>query len=320
MPRLKRTDLSKPGIVRRKVGKGFSYRHPDGSLVSKEDRRRINALAIPPAWTDVWISPFENGHILATGVDDAGRSQYIYHPTWRERKDTEKFIRAAKLGLVLPAIRRNVTVHLQNTEDPRQQTLAAAVRLMDLGALRVGSEVYMKQNGSYGLTTLRCRHARVEEHDVFLKFPGKSGQLWDKSIHDPALAAFLEPLAGRPGKERLLAYLSEGTWVSVDASMINEYLRGVAGEAYSSKDFRTWKGTAAAALCLIKSGHQGTPRQAIVRAIKEASELLGNTPSVARSSYVDPRIIEAYLSGEVKGVKPTEASVAAFLNGETPRM
>lgn len=140
-------------------------------------------------------------------VDGAGRSQYIYHPRWRERKDTEKFLRAAKLGLVLPAIRRNVTVHLQNTEDPKQQTLAAAVRLMDLGALRVGSEIYMKQNGSYGLTTLRCRHARVEGQDVFLKFPGKSGQLWDTSIHDPpALAAFLEPLANRPGKERLLAY------------------------------------------------------------------------------------------------------------------
>ncbi|WP_210078219.1 DNA topoisomerase IB [Paenarthrobacter sp. 1092] len=318
MPRLKRSDLSKPGIVRRKVGTGFSYRHPDGSLVSKEDRQRINALAIPPAWTDVWISPFEHGHILATGVDAAGRSQYIYHPGWRERKDTEKFIRAAKLGLVLPTVRRNVTVHLQDAADPRQQTLAAAVRFMDLGALRVGSEVYMKQNGSYGLTTLRCRHARVEGPDVFLKFPGKSGQLWDTSIHDPALAAFLEPLADRPGKERLLAYQANGTWVSVDASMINEYLRGISGEAYTSKDFRTWKGTAAAALCLIKSGHKGTPRQAIVRAIKEASELLGNTPSVARSSYVDPRIIEGYLSEELKDVKPTEASVAAYLNGETP--
>ncbi|VXC35623.1 DNA topoisomerase IB (poxvirus type) [Arthrobacter sp. 9V] len=318
MPRLKRSDLSKPGIVRRKVGKGFSYRHPDGTLVSKEDRQRINALAIPPAWTDVWISPYEHGHILATGVDGAGRSQYIYHPRWRERKDTEKFLRAAKLGMVLPAIRRNVTVHLQNTDDPRQQTLAAAVRLMDLGALRVGSEVYMKQNGSYGLTTLRCRHARVVGQDVFLKFPGKSGQLWDTSIHDPGLAAFLEPLAQRPGKERLLAYQSNGTWVSVDGPMINECLRGIAGEAYTSKDFRTWKGTAAAALYLIKSGHKGTPRQAIVLAIKEASELLGNTPSVARSSYVDPRIIEAYLADKLKEVKPTEASVAAFLNGGNP--
>ncbi|MGR0160629.1 DNA topoisomerase IB [Paenarthrobacter nitroguajacolicus] len=319
MPRLKRSDLNKPGIVRRRAGKGFSYRHPDGSLVSKEDRQRINALAIPPAWTDVWISPFEHGHILATGVDGAGRSQYIYHPGWRERKDTEKFIRAAKLGSVLPTVRRNVTVHLQDSADARQQTLAAAVRFMDLGALRVGSEVYMKQNGSYGLTTLRCRHARVEGPDVYLKFPGKSGQLWDTSIHDPGLAAFLEPLAQRPGKERLLAYQANGSWVSVDASMINEYLRGIAGEAYTSKDFRTWKGTAAAALCLIKSGHKGTPRQAIVRAIKEASELLGNTPSVARSSYVDPRIIEGYLAEELKHVKPTEASIAAYLNGEAPR-
>ena len=250
-------------------------------------------------------------------MDAAGRSQYIYHPGWRERKDTEKFIRAAKLGMVLPTVRRNVTVHLQDATDPRQQTLAAAVRFMDLGALRVGSEVYMKQNGSYGLTTLRCRHARVEGPDVFLKFPGKSGQLWDTSIHDPALAAFLEPLADRPGKERLLAYQANGAWVSVDAAMINEYLRGISGEAYTSKDFRTWKGTAAAALCLIKSGHKGTPRQAIVRAIKEASELLGNTPSVARSSYVDPRIIEGYLSEELKDVKPTEAAVAAYLNGET---
>lgn len=315
MPRLRRSDLSKPGIIRRKAGKGFSYRHPDGSPASKEDRQRINALAIPPAWTDVWISPFEHGHILATGVDGAGRSQYIYHPRWREQKDAEKFIRAAQLGLVLPSVRRNVTVHLQDSTSPRQQTLAAAVRLMDLGALRVGSESYMKQNGSYGLTTLRCRHARVDGADVYLKFRGKSGHLWDTSIHDPALAAFLEPLAERPGKERLLAFQANGSWVSVDASMINEYLRGIAGAAYTSKDFRTWKGTAAAAICLIKSGHKGTPRQAIVRAIKEASELLGNTPAVARSSYVDPRIIEAYLDGGLQDVKPTEASIASFLNG-----
>lgn len=313
MPRLKRSDLSKPGIVRRKVGKGFSYRHPDGSLVSKEDRQRINALAIPPAWTEVWICPFENGHIQATGVDAAGRSQYMYHPRWRERKDTEKFQRAAELGSVFPAVRRAVTLHLKDMSSPKQQTIAAAVRLMDLGALRVGSESYMRQNGSYGLTTLRCRHARVKGDAVALKFPGKSGQLWDTSIHDPALAAFLEPLARRPGKERLLAYKADGSWVSLDASMINEYLRTIAGAAYSSKDFRTWKGTAAAALSLLSSDGTMTRPQALVKAMKDAAALLGNTPTVARTSYVDPRIVEAYLSGELQAVKATEPSIAAFL-------
>ncbi|WP_416403589.1 DNA topoisomerase IB [Arthrobacter sp. LFS091] len=313
MPRLKRSDLSKPGIVRRKVGKGFSYRHPDGSLVSKEDRQRINALAIPPAWTEVWICSYDNGHIQATGVDAAGRSQYMYHPRWRERKDTEKFQRAAELGSVFPAVRRAVTLHLKDTSSPKQQTIAAAVRLMDLGALRVGSESYMRQNGSYGLTTLRCRHARVKGDVVALKFPGKSGQLWDTSINDPALAAFLEPLARRPGKERLLAYKVDGSWVSLDASMINEYLRTIAGAAYTSKDFRTWKGTAAAALSLLSSDGTMTRPQALVKAMKDAAALLGNTPTVARTSYVDPRIVEAYLSGELQEVKATEPSIAAFL-------
>ncbi|MCF3139838.1 DNA topoisomerase IB [Paenarthrobacter sp. AR 02] len=313
MPRLKRSDLSKPGIVRRKVGKGFSYRHPDGSLVSKEDRQRINALAIPPAWTEVWICSYENGHIQATGVDAAGRSQYMYHPRWRERKDTEKFQRAAELGSVFPAVRRAVTLHLKDTSSPKQQTIAAAVRLMDLGALRVGSESYMRQNGSYGLTTLRCRHARVKGDVVALKFPGKSGQLWDTSINDPALAAFLEPLARRPGKERLLSYKVDGSWVSLDASMINEYLRTIAGAAYTSKDFRTWKGTAAAALSLLSSDGTMTRPQALVKAMKDAAALLGNTPTVARTSYVDPRIVEAYLSGELQEVKATEPSIAAFL-------
>ncbi|MDO5862892.1 MULTISPECIES: DNA topoisomerase IB [Paenarthrobacter] len=313
MVRLRRSDLSKPGIVRRRSGKGFSYRHPDGTLLDKEDRQRINALAIPPAWTDVWISPYENAHIQATGVDAAGRSQYIYHPRWRERKDNEKFQRAAELGSAFPSIRRAVTLHLKDTSDPRQQTLAAAVRLMDLGALRIGSESYMKQNGSYGLTTLRCRHARVKENAVGLKFPGKSGQWWDTSINDPALAAFLEPLSRRPGKERLLAYKANGSWIPLDGSMVNEYLRSIAGEAYSSKDFRTWKGTAAAALCLLKTEGTMTRPQALVRAMKEAAELLGNTPTVARTSYVDPRIVEAYLSGELMDVKPTEPSIAEFL-------
>ncbi|MEV7605869.1 DNA topoisomerase IB [Paenarthrobacter sp. NPDC089322] len=313
MPRLRRSDLSKPGIVRRRSGKGFSYRHPDGTLVAPEDRQRINALAIPPAWTEVWISPYENAHIQATGVDAAGRSQYIYHPRWRERKDSEKFQRAAELGSVFPSVRRTVTLHLKDATSPKQQTLAAAVRLMDLGALRVGSEAYMRQNGSYGLTTLRCRHARVKDNAVSLKFPGKSGQWWDTSINDPALATFLEPLARRPGKERLLAYKDNGSWVPLDASMINEYLRGIAGAAYTSKDFRTWKGTAAAALSLLKSEGTMTRPQALVKAMKEAAALLGNTPTVARTSYVDPRIVEAYLGGELQTVKPTEPSIAAFL-------
>ncbi len=312
MPRLRRSKPGTPGISRRRSGRGFSYHHPDGSLIAGGERKRIEALAIPPAWTDVWICPFANGHIQAMGVDDAGRSQYIYHPDWRARQDAEKFARAARLGALLPQARRLVSRHLRESASEKTKTLAAAVRLMDLGALRVGSDGYTRRNGSYGLTTLRCKHVKVNGDTVSLHFPGKSGQTWDSTIEDPVLARFLGPLADRPGKEALLVFQDgEGT-VSLNATMVNEYLGHITGGEYTAKDFRTWKGTAAAGMAL--AGRSNVPaRQRVLEAINQTAELLGNTPTVARAAYVDPRVVEGFLAGDLEQLKATESEIAAYL-------
>jgi DNA topoisomerase I len=313
MPRLRRSKPGTPGISRRRSGRGFSYYHPDGSLIAGGDRKRLDALAIPPAWSDVWICPFENGHIQAMGVDDAGRSQYIYHPEWRARQDIEKFARAARLGALLPQARRLVSRNLRESASEKSKTLAAAVRLMDLGALRIGSDGYTRANGSYGLTTLRCRHVNVMGDTVALHFPGKSGQTWDSSIEDPVLARFLGPLAGRPGKESLLVFQNGEGSVSLNAAMVNEYLRHITGGDYTAKDFRTWKGTAAAGMAL--AGRSKVPaRQRVLEAIKQTAELLGNTPTVARAAYVDPRVVEGFLAGDLEQLKATESDIAAYLN------
>ncbi|UKA58992.1 DNA topoisomerase IB [Arthrobacter sp. FW306-2-2C-D06B] len=313
MPRLRRSKPGTPGISRRRSGRGFSYYHPDGSLIAGGDRKRLDALAIPPAWSDVWICPFENGHIQAMGVDDAGRSQYIYHPDWRARQDAEKFARAARLGALLPQARRLVSRHLRESASEKSKTLAAAVRLMDLGALRIGSDGYTRSNGSYGLTTLRCRHVNVTGDTVALHFPGKSGQTWDSSIEDPVLARFLGPLASRPGKESLLVFDEGEGPVSLNASMVNEYLRHLTGGDYTAKDFRTWKGTASAGMALAGRS-KVPPRQRVLEAIKQTAELLGNTPTVARAAYVDPRVVEGFLAGDLEQLKATESEIAAYLN------
>ncbi|MHC6218916.1 DNA topoisomerase IB [Arthrobacter sp. MMS24-S77] len=313
MPRLRRSHPGTPGISRRRSGRGFSYYRPDGSLVVGDERTRLEALAIPPAWADVWICPFENGHIQAMGVDDAGRSQYIYHPEWRARQDTEKFIRAARLGTVLPKARRLASRHLRESPSEKTRALAAAVRLMDLGALRVGSEGYMRRNGSHGLTTLRCKHVLVTGDTVSLHFPGKSGQAWESTIEDSALARFLKPLAGRPGKQPLLVFQEGNAWVSLNATMVNEYLRHITGGDYTAKDFRTWKGTATAGIALAEPASKVPARQRVLEAIKQTAELLGNTPTVARAAYVDPRIVEGFLAGDLEQLRATESDIARYL-------
>ncbi|MFK4299480.1 DNA topoisomerase-1 [Arthrobacter sp. GAS37] len=313
MPRLRRSKPGTPGISRRRSGRGFSYHHPDGSLVAGGERKRLDALAVPPAWADVWICPFANGHIQAMGVDDAGRSQYIYHPEWRARQDTEKFARAARLGALLPQARRLVSRHLRESASEKTKTLAAAVRLMDLGALRVGSDGYARRNGSYGLATLRCKHVKVNGDTVSLHFPGKSGQTWDSTIEDPVLARFLGPLARRTGKETLLVFQDGEGRVSLNAAMVNEYLRHITGGDYTAKDFRTWKGTAAAGMALAGPASKVPARQRVLEAIKQTAELLGNTPTVARAAYVDPRVVEGFLAGDLEQLKATESDIAAYL-------
>jgi len=323
MPRLRRTDSSRPGLTRVRAGTGFTYRDADGVTVDDPELRgRIEHLGIPPAWTDVWIAPYANGHIQATGVDGAGRRQYIYHPTWREQKDRIKFDRALALAEQLPAARRMVTRDLRLPEPTRERALATAFRMLDTGSLRVGSERYADEHGSHGLSTLLCSHAKVSGDVVKLAFPGKSGQDWDSEIRDPDLASVVTGLKRRGGRSRLLAWRPEAgaAWRPLHAAEINEYVKLRAGEEFTAKDFRTLHGTVAAAVSLARTGPLTTApkrKRAVSQAVREASEVLGNTPTVARQSYVDPRLLDAYEHGETidpdrLGSAETEVRVLLF--------
>ena len=301
MPRLRRSDSSGAGIRRIRSGRGFSYRAPDGSAVTDPAlRERIDALAIPPAWTDVWIAPYPHGHIQATGVDAAGRTQYLYHPAWRERKDKLKFDRALSLAESLPAARRRVTMDLRAGEPTKERALAAAFRLLDTGSLRVGSERYAEEHGSHGLSTLLCSHVSISGDQISLSFPGKSGQEWDSVLVDAELASVLRGLKRRGGAARLLAWKNERGWHPLDASDINDYVRERTGGEFTAKDFRTLHGTVTAAIGLAKSGPQPSTtarKRVVAQVMRDVAEVLGNTPAVARSSYVDPRVVDHFDRG-----------------------
>jgi DNA topoisomerase-1 len=284
-------------------GKGFSYRDAAGTTIAdRELLDRIAGLVIPPAWTDVWIAPYPNGHIQATGLDVAGRRQYLYHPLWREQKDRLKFDRMLAFAEALPAARRGVTRDLRGERLSRERVLAGAFRLLDSAALRVGSERYVDENGSFGLSTLLCAHAAVlDGGTVRLRFPAKSGHAWVSELHDRDLAPLVSALKRRGGRARLLAWHHEGRWHPLSAEEINQDLRERTGGEFSAKDFRTLRGTAAAAMSLARSGPQSREtarKHAVVEAIKAASEVLENTPAIARSSYVDPRLLDRYAHGE----------------------
>jgi len=288
--------------VRAPLGDGFSYRDAAGATITDPGQLdRIAHLAIPPAWSEVWISPHPNGHIQATGVDAAGRRQYLYHQAWREQKDRLKFDRMLAFAEALPAARRGVTRDLRRHDLSRERVLAGAFRLLDSAALRVGSERYVDQNGTFGLATLLCSHAQVDASVVRLSFPAKSGRDWSSELHDPDLAALLGALSRREPDERLLAWDDAGTWHPVSSSEINDDLRRRTAGPFSAKDFRTLRGTATAALSLARSGPQPTKaarRRAIAAAVAAAAEVLENTPAIARASYVDPRLIDRYEHGE----------------------
>jgi DNA topoisomerase-1 len=301
MVRLRRSDLTKKGLTRVRAGKGFSYRDVTGAVITDRDlRASIESLAIPPAWKDVWIAPYPNGHIQATGIDLAGRRQYMYSPTWREQKDRVKFDRAMQLAESLPTARRRVTLDLRSDGYTRERALAAGFRMLDTGSLRVGSERYAESHGSHGLTTLLCSHAAVSGPVVALNFPGKSGQEWDSSIKDEDLAVLVRSLKRRGPNARLLAWKDGSTWHPLDASDINDYVRQQTGGAFTAKDFRTLHGTVAAAVSLAKHGPEQVASRrtrALSQAMKDAAEVLGNTPTIAKSSYVDPRVVDHYLHG-----------------------
>lgn len=301
MPRLRRSDSSGTGFTRVRAGSGFSYRDADGRRVSDPELRgRMEHLGIPPAWQDVWIAPYPNGHIQATGIDAAGRRQYIYHPTWREQKDRIKFDRALSLAESLPSARRRVTMDLRLAEPSRRRALGAAFRMLDTGSLRVGSERYAESNGSHGLSTLLCAHATISGTTVALSFPGKSGKEWDSAITDADLAAIVASLKRRGPTARLLAFTEGGEWHPLAAEDINYYVREQTGGDFTAKDFRTLHGTVAAAASLARHGPAKAKQartKAIAQAMRDAAEILGNTPAIARKSYVDPRVVDHFEHG-----------------------
>lgn len=271
----------------------------------------------------MWIAPAENGHIQAAGTDDAGRRQYIYHPRWRELRDREKFDRALDFGRTLTAARRKVTMLLRSGEATREVACAAAFRLLDSASLRIGSEVYAEDNGSYGVTTLLVRHVQVQGDTIRLDFPGKSGLRWDVELKDPDLADWLSVARGKDPDDPAIGYRSDdGTWSGLAASELNDFIHALCGPSFSAKDFRTWQGTVAAAVELAR--YDGKPgitarRKAVVAAIKAVAERLGNTPAVARSSYVDPRLVDRFMDGQVPDAvtySAAERSVPSFLGSE----
>jgi DNA topoisomerase-1 len=305
MARLRRADCSGPGIARVRRGRGFAYYDGDGNVVDDPVvLTRIRELAIPPAWRDVWICPYPNGHLQATGLDDRGRKQYRYHDEWRRRRDQEKFDDMVRFAQVLPALREQVTADLGSSQNlVRPRVLACAVRLLDRGFFRIGSEEYTVQNESYGLATMRKEHVRIEDGEVMVfDYPAKSGQRRVQGIVDPeALAVVAKLRRRRGGGEELLAYRVGRTWQDVRSEDINAYLKSATGGDFSAKDFRTWSATVLAAVALAVSAEVAatkTGRQrAIVRAVKEVSHYLGNTPAVCRASYIDPRVFDAYQGG-----------------------
>ncbi len=293
----------RPGITRRKSGRGFSYRAPDGTTIrDAETRARIRALAIPPAWTDVWICPYPNGHLQATGRDARGRKQYRYHERWRTGRDDAKFERLIDFAAVLPVIRERCDADLARPGMPREKVLAAVVRLLETTLIRVGNDEYARSNKSFGLTTLRTRHANVSGTRIRFKFRGKSGKQHEVGLTDRRLAVVVRRCQELPGQE-LFTYVDEdGEPRDVASDDVNDYLREISGADVTAKDFRTWAGTVLAyrALRALAPGPDDkAARRNVVDAVRFTSERLGNTPAVARRSYVHPAILEAYLEGSI---------------------
>jgi len=289
------------GFVRKRSGSGFRYLDQAGAPVEEADRERILDLVIPPAWTDVWIAADPLAHIQAVGVDAAGRKQYLYHPLWRVKRDRRKFGRALALAEALPHARGRVTRALQEETLSRSKVLATAFRLLDDGALRIGSERYLVRHGSRGLTTLRRRDVTVDGNDVSLSFPAKSGQTASIEITDDVLAAVLDDLAAGPGRAPLLAYRRGRRRVRITPTEVNTYLRDVTGDAFTAKDFRTLHGTILAADALARIGPLDSRKerdQAERLAVQATASALGNTIAVARGSYIDPRVFRLYARGK----------------------
>lgn len=304
MPRLRRAAIDTPGITRRRAGKGWCYYASNGERLNDPDvLSRITGLVIPPAWTDVWICEHANGHIQAVGTDAAGRRQYLYHPHWHEQRAKAKFDHVLEFAERLPAARERLVETLESTSElTRDRVLAAAVRLLDLGFFRIGSEQYAEQNNTYGLATMLKEHVTIQSGTITFDYPAKHGKQRVQSVADDLVCDVVVALKRRrSGGPELLAYRDGRRWVDVHSDDVNEYLKAVVGWDCSAKDFRTWSATVLAAVALAVSTRMSQSptarKRAVARAVREVSEYLGNTPAVCRSSYIDPRVVDLYADG-----------------------
>jgi len=302
VPRLRTVSPRDPGWTRRPTDAGFTYLDELGRELAAEQAERCQLLVIPPAWQEVWICPAPNGHIQAVGTDDAGRRQYLYHEQWRLKRDKSKHDRVLEVAAKLPAARRKVAKHLRLPGMPHERALGTAFRLLDLGFFRVGGEAYAEANQSYGLATVRKEHVSLEGRSVVFDYIAKSGKERVISLGDDLVRAAVEELLARSEGEELLAYQTEdGEWHDVTSTDINAYVKEVVDGAVSAKDFRTWHGTVIAAVALARANEAATTpnkrKRAVSAAMKEVSTYLGNTPTVARASYVDPRLVDLFNDG-----------------------
>jgi DNA topoisomerase I len=300
--RLRRSELSGPGIARKRRGKGFAYYGPDGDLLTDEDTvQRIKGLVIPPAWKKVWISPHRNGHIQAVGTDVAGRRQYLYHPAWQQERAEEKFDRVLELSTQLPAWRTRIARDLAGRRLTRDRVLALSLRLLDRGYFRAGGEEYAEEHESYGIATLLCGHVKVRRDAVQFDYPAKSGVRRTVEVEDPEVVRALRSLMRRPERsERLLVSRNASGWVNVQADDLNARFKELVGDDYTVKDLRTWHGTVLAAAAFADADppvSQRVVKRVEAAVMREVAEELGNTPAVARGSYVDPRVVTAYEQG-----------------------
>lgn len=320
MGRLRRVSPAAPGWTRRRAGRGFGYFDESGERLSPEQVERLDALAIPPAWREVWICPLENGHLQAVGTDAAGRRQYLYHPVWRQRRDQLKYRRVAEAAGRLPAVRRQVARDLRRSGMPVERVAAVAVRLLDEGYFRIGNDVYADEHGSFGLTTLLRGHVRRQGSGLRFRFVGKSGIEHDVTVADPEVLRVLQSLRRRTDdSDRLLAYRTPQGWADLTSAQVNAYLGPLFECEFTAKDFRTWHGTVIAAESLALSDEPASTgasrRRAIRAAVGDVAGYLGNTPAVARASYIDPRVIERYESGTT--IDPSRARAHHGHRGRT---
>lgn len=338
---LRYVDTARPGITRHRAGKGFFYRDPHGNRIT--DRKlleRIKALVIPPAWEQVWICPSDRGHLQATGIDTKGRKQYLYHPKWREWRDEAKYHRLIDFAEALPTIREDVDRQLRRQGLPKEKVVAAVVSLLEKTLIRVGNEAYAKENKSFGLTTLRDRHAEVTGETIHFAFRGKAGIEHRIDLKDRRLARIIKQTQDLPGQE-LVQYLdADGNHIPITSDDVNTYLREVTGSDFTAKDFRTWAGTVLAASELAAMEPSETKTAAnkeIVAAIDSVAKQLGNTRTICRACYVHPEVLQAYLEKEVisadeaveldpaesplgtLGLSPYEAAVLRFLKKRAKR-